>query len=133
MPFTIATGDVVKVVYIIIIFNTESLQQLISYLVGVSINANNLDGVSKSACKMGRANAPVFPDPVSARPMISRPTSINQFDSRRLNSTMYMYLEMPLEEPPSVWEWVWPTSSPDTPHTAHPQHPIHNMYMYRDP
>ena len=48
-------------------------------LVGVSINANNLDGVSKSACKMGRANAPVFPDPVSASPMMSRPALINHY------------------------------------------------------
>ena len=42
--------------------------------------------------------------------------------------SMYMYLEMPLAEPPSVWEWVWPTSSPHTPHIAHPQHPVSNIH-----
>lgn len=41
--------------------------------VGVRTKANKRWGVSSSAFRMGKAKAPVFPDPVSANPMISRP------------------------------------------------------------
>lgn len=41
--------------------------------VGVNISAKYLCGFSSSACNIGSANAPVLPDPVSARPMISFP------------------------------------------------------------
>jgi hypothetical protein len=41
--------------------------------VGDKTQANSGVGVPMSACKMGRANAAVLPDPVSARPMMSRP------------------------------------------------------------
>ena len=44
-----------------------------THLVGVSTSAHKRDGVSKSDCRIGIANAPVLPDPVSARPMMSRP------------------------------------------------------------
>ncbi len=43
------------------------------YLVGVSTSANRRVGVSSRAWRMGRAKAPVLPDPVSARPMMSLP------------------------------------------------------------
>lgn len=45
-----------------------------SSLVGVSTRANNRWGASSSAWRIGKANAPVFPEPVSASPMISLPT-----------------------------------------------------------
>ena len=41
--------------------------------VGVSTRANSLCGFSRRLCRMGSANAPVFPDPVSARPIMSLP------------------------------------------------------------
>lgn len=41
--------------------------------VGVRTKANKRWGVSSSAFRMGKAKAPVFPEPVSASPMISRP------------------------------------------------------------
>lgn len=41
--------------------------------VGARTHANNPFGSSQSFCKIGSANAAVFPDPVSATPMISRP------------------------------------------------------------
>ncbi|CAN8030289.1 unnamed protein product [Ixodes persulcatus] len=41
--------------------------------VGVSTRANRRCGVSRRACRMGRAKEPVFPDPVSASPMTSLP------------------------------------------------------------
>lgn len=44
-----------------------------SSLVGVSTRANNRWGVSSSACRIGKAKAPVFPEPVSASPMTSLP------------------------------------------------------------
>lgn len=44
-----------------------------SSLVGVKINAKYLCGFSKSACSIGRANAAVLPDPVSANPIMSLP------------------------------------------------------------
>ena len=37
------------------------------------IHANSGDGVDINACSIGRANAAVFPDPVSARPIMSLP------------------------------------------------------------
>lgn len=45
-----------------------------SSLVGVRTRANNRWGVSSSAWRIGKAKAPVFPEPVSASPMISLPT-----------------------------------------------------------
>jgi len=42
-------------------------------LVGASTQANRGDGVAIRACNMGIAKAAVFPEPVSARPMMSRP------------------------------------------------------------
>lgn len=44
-----------------------------SSLVGVSTRANNRWGVSSSAWRIGKAKAPVFPEPVSASPMTSLP------------------------------------------------------------
>ena len=44
-----------------------------SSLVGVRTKANNRCGFSSSAWRIGRANAPVFPEPVSARPIKSFP------------------------------------------------------------
>jgi hypothetical protein len=41
--------------------------------VGVRTRANSRWGVSSRAFRMGKAKAPVFPDPVSANPIISRP------------------------------------------------------------
>mmetsp|Transcript_29605 Transcript_29605/g.104291 ORF Transcript_29605/g.104291 Transcript_29605/m.104291 type:complete len:240 (+) Transcript_29605:922-1641(+) len=41
--------------------------------VGASATAKRREGWSSSLCRMGSANAPVLPDPVSARPMTSRP------------------------------------------------------------
>ena len=41
--------------------------------VGVKIKANIFWGLSRSACRMGSAKAPVLPDPVSASPMLSFP------------------------------------------------------------
>lgn len=41
--------------------------------VGVRIKPNKRWGFSKRAWRIGIANAPVFPDPVSAKPMISFP------------------------------------------------------------
>lgn len=43
-------------------------------LVGVSTKAYNLCGLSSNVCRMGNANEPVFPEPVSAKPMISLPS-----------------------------------------------------------
>lgn len=43
------------------------------YLVGVSTSANIPYGSAASFCKMGIANATVFPDPVFAFPMQSLP------------------------------------------------------------
>lgn len=43
------------------------------YLVGVKTRANKRDGVSSNACKIGRAKAAVFPEPVSASPITSLP------------------------------------------------------------
>ena len=40
-------------------------------LVGVSISAYSFPGESKRDWKIGRANAPVFPEPVSAKPIMS--------------------------------------------------------------
>lgn len=44
-----------------------------SSLVGVRTRANNRWGVSNSAWRIGKAKAPVFPEPVSASPMMSLP------------------------------------------------------------
>lgn len=41
--------------------------------VGVKTRANSLWGVFNNACKTGRANAAVLPEPVSANPIMSRP------------------------------------------------------------
>ena len=43
------------------------------YLVGVRIKANKRCGLSSRACRIGRINAAVLPEPVSANPMISLP------------------------------------------------------------
>ena len=45
-------------------------------LVGVNTNANMPYGSCESLCKIGRANAIVFPWPVLAFPMQSRPIDI---------------------------------------------------------
>ena len=37
------------------------------------MRANRRVGLSRRACRIGRAKAAVFPDPVSARPMMSLP------------------------------------------------------------
>lgn len=50
--------------------------------VGVRISANIVCGVSMSDCKMGRAKAPVFPEPVSANPITSFPCSATGIASR---------------------------------------------------
>lgn len=42
-------------------------------LVGESTQAKNAWGASNRACKMGRAKAPVFPEPVCASPIKSFP------------------------------------------------------------
>ena len=42
-------------------------------LVGVSISAYSFPGESNKDWRIGRANAPVFPEPVSAKPIISLP------------------------------------------------------------
>lgn len=44
-----------------------------SSLVGVRTRANNRWGTSSSAWRIGKAKAPVFPEPVSASPMMSLP------------------------------------------------------------
>lgn len=41
------------------------------------MSANSLVGVSSSACNIGKQNAPVFPEPVSAKPIISLPIHCN--------------------------------------------------------
>ena len=46
-----------------------------SSLVGVRMQANSFCGVSSRACKIGRTNDPVLPDPVSAKPITSLPFS----------------------------------------------------------
>lgn len=46
-----------------------------SSLVGASTRANRGCGFSRSDCRIGRANAAVFPEPVSAIPIMSRPES----------------------------------------------------------
>ena len=43
-----------------------------SSLVGARTRANRGCGLSRSACRMGRAKAAVLPEPVSAIPMMSR-------------------------------------------------------------
>jgi hypothetical protein len=43
------------------------------YLVGVKTRANIPNGSTESRCKMGKANAIVFPEPVFAFPMQSLP------------------------------------------------------------
>lgn len=45
--------------------------------VGVRTKAKYLWPVFNKACKIGMANAPVLPDPVSAKPIISRPIRVN--------------------------------------------------------
>ena len=45
------------------------------YLVGAMTQAKKGCGSPRSAWRMGRAKAPVFPEPVLARPMISLPFS----------------------------------------------------------
>ena len=45
-----------------------------AYLVGVRTRAKRRVGVSRRACRIGRAKAAVFPEPVSASPMMSLPT-----------------------------------------------------------
>lgn len=42
-------------------------------LVGVKINAYSRWGLSSNVCSIGKAKEPVFPEPVSARPIISFP------------------------------------------------------------
>jgi hypothetical protein len=49
-----------------------------SNLVGDSTQAKNAFRDSKSACKMGRAKAPVLPEPVSASPIKSFPKIKNK-------------------------------------------------------
>lgn len=44
-----------------------------SSLVGVRIREWSLWAEERSDCRMGSAKAPVFPEPVSAKPMTSRP------------------------------------------------------------
>ena len=44
-----------------------------SSLVGVRMQANSFWGFSRRACKIGRTNDPVLPEPVSARPITSLP------------------------------------------------------------
>ncbi len=44
------------------------------YLVGVNIRAYIFPGVSNSDCNIGMAKAPVLPEPVSAKPIMSLPT-----------------------------------------------------------
>lgn len=44
-----------------------------SSLVGVSMSVCSLWAEARSDCRMGRANAPVFPEPVSAKPITSFP------------------------------------------------------------
>lgn len=43
------------------------------YLVGAIIQANKPEGWFHKACKIGKAKAAVLPEPVWARPIISRP------------------------------------------------------------
>lgn len=45
-------------------------------LVGVNINPKYRWGFCSNACKIGKANAPVLPDPVSARPITSFPFNV---------------------------------------------------------
>lgn len=49
---------------------------LVTHLVGVSTNANTPYGSCASCCRMGSANAAVFPLPVCAVPITSRPASM---------------------------------------------------------
>lgn len=51
-------------------------------LVGVRTNAKYLWGFANSVCKIGKANAPVLPDPVSANPIISFPCKATGIASR---------------------------------------------------
>ena len=50
-------------------------------LVGVKIKAKYLCGFSRSDCKIGRAKAAVFPEPVSASPITSLPWRATGIDS----------------------------------------------------
>lgn len=49
--------------------------------VGARTSPNRGCGLSNRACRIGRANAAVFPLPVSARPMRSRPAKAGGMDS----------------------------------------------------
>lgn len=55
------------------------------------MQAKRACGFSSKACKIGIANAPVFPDPVWARPIISRPVKaqqqIQEFSARNVHET----------------------------------------------
>ena len=55
-------------------------------LVGVKTNAYSLCGLSSNVWITGIANAPVLPDPVSARPMISFP------EKKFITATWYQHL-----------------------------------------
>ena len=55
-----------------------STKDQISNLVGDRAQAKNACGDSKHACKMGRAKAPVLPEPVCASPIKSFPKKRNQ-------------------------------------------------------
>ena len=56
-------------------------------LVGVKINAYSRWGLSSNVCSIGKAKEPVFPEPVSARPIISFPEKkcIDDQNSRTTN------------------------------------------------
>lgn len=74
-------------------------------LVGVRIRAKRRVGVSKRACRIGRAKAAVFPDPVSAKPIISLPV-LNTYIHRGDMVVMVMNLAKLLGDFPAEWQLV---------------------------
>lgn len=55
----------------------SKLRKRLSYLVGESTQAKKACGDPIRACSIGRAKAPVLPDPVCASPIRSLPTRFN--------------------------------------------------------
>ena len=62
--------------------------------------ANKRVGVSRRACKIGIANAPVFPEPVSASPIISFP------EWSQLNIVYILYNYIPASARGNASRWI---------------------------
>lgn len=76
-------------------------------LVGVSTNAKYLWGFSNKACSIGRANAPVLPEPVSARPMMSLPCNATGIASRWIFDGFFHFKSAHASHKTSTTPWKW--------------------------